>query len=114
MEGVARRGTLWAVVLVAAAALLPASADPAAKRCDEPGERWQRATLAEVGMDAAKVADAVRFATEKNSVAVRVYRYGCLVAEDAPNPEGRAVPGQSFSLAKSVVSMAFGGPGRWG
>lgn len=44
---------------------------------------------------------------------MRVYRYGCLVAEDAKNPESVGVPWQSFSLAKSVVSLAFGEPGRW-
>jgi len=95
---------LGAIVLVA----LSPSLAHAAKHCAEPRARWDRATPAEAGMDAAKVADAVRFATGETSTAVRVYRHGCLVAEDALNPERVGIPWQSFSLAKSVTSMIFG------
>ncbi|HEX6388982.1 MAG TPA: serine hydrolase [Solirubrobacteraceae bacterium] len=95
-----RRGLALVAVLLSCAA--PATAH-AAKRCDEPGMRWQRATPAEAGMDAAKVADAVRFAMRNDSIDVRVIRHGCLVAQD-----GRGVPFQSFSLAKSVTSLVFG------
>lgn len=99
-----------ATMTVAAAMAMVVSTGPAqaAKHCDEPGTRWERATPAEAGMDAAKVADAVAFAQRKTSTAVRVYRYGCLVVEDSLNPESVAIPGQSFSLAKSLVSLAFG------
>jgi CubicO group peptidase (beta-lactamase class C family) len=97
-------------VLLGAAvmAALPAGSAQAARHCAEPGERWERATPSEVGMDAAKVADAVRHATDNNSSAVRILRYGCLVAEDAVNPESVGARWQSFSLAKSVVSLVFG------
>src|SRR4051812_32739534 len=100
-----RLGTLLGAIV--AAALLPATAS-AAKHCEVPGGHWARATPAEAGMDAAKLAAAVQFATSQDSEAVRVYRHGCLVAEDALNPEAVGVPFQSFSLAKSVVSMTFG------
>ncbi len=90
------------------AALVAPSPAQGAKHCDEPRGKWQRATPAEAGMDAAKVAEAVRFASANNSIAVRVLRYGCLVAEDSFNPERVGIPFQSFSLAKSVTSMVFG------
>lgn len=94
---------------VTVATLLCAGDAQAAKHCAEPGERWQRATPAEVGMDAAKVKAAVQHASARGtSSAVRVYRHGCLIAEDALNPERVSLPWQSFSLAKSVVSLAFG------
>ncbi len=99
-----RAALLGAIVLVGVSAA-PAHA---AKHCDEPRTRWQRATPAEAGMDAAKLAAAVRAASASTSVAVRVYRHGCLVAEDALNPERVGIPFQSFSLAKSVTSMIFG------
>jgi CubicO group peptidase (beta-lactamase class C family) len=96
------------LVAVVAALALPAGAR-AAKHCGEPGVRWQRATPAQVGMDAAKVEDAVQYASSRGtSSAVRVYRYGCLVAEDSVNPESVSAPWQSFSLAKSIVSLTFG------
>ena len=101
------------------AALAPGSAQ-AAKHCAEPGARWERATPAEAGMDAAKVADAVRYAIgQRPRSPCASIRHGCLVAEDALNPERVGMPWQSFSLAKSVVSMVFGrawtlGPDRAG
>ena len=57
-----------------AATLLSPGVAQAAKRCGEPHERWERATPAEAGMDAAKVADAVRYASlDGTSSAVRVH-----------------------------------------
>ncbi|WP_406689277.1 serine hydrolase [Saccharopolyspora sp. ID03-671] len=78
------------------------------EQCSEPGAIWQRATPEEAGFDAGKLREAVAFAQAAGSGAVRIYRNGCLVAEDAVNPESRAVPTQSFSVAKSVTSMVFG------
>lgn len=59
-------------------------------------------------MNASRVQAAVAFAQSKTSTAVRVYRYGCLIAEDGVNPESRSTPVQSFSLGKSIVSLTFG------
>ncbi|HLM27050.1 MAG TPA: serine hydrolase [Thermoleophilaceae bacterium] len=102
----ARRG-LW-VVGVLLALLVAAPAAQAAKRCGEPGSRWQRATPPQAGMDAAKVRAAIDYGTVNAGFAVRVYRHGCLVGEDSVNPEGRTGRFESWSLAKSVTAMVFG------
>ena len=80
---------LAALCVVAAAA--PAHA---AKSCQAPRGDWERATPAEEGMDAAKLQDAMDYGTSQLSFAVRVYRRGCLVAEDRealpqPHPDLR-------------------------
>ncbi len=75
-----RRGAL---VLAVVAALVCAPDALAAKRCAEPGaSSWQRATPAEAGMDAAKLADALDDSAQSLSLSVRVFRHGCLVAAD--------------------------------
>jgi CubicO group peptidase (beta-lactamase class C family) len=93
-----------------ALALMPAPAH-AARHCDEPapGPRgWERATPGEAGMDATKLADAMSYGTSQASYAIRVYRYGCLVAEDAFAPANTDAQYESWSLAKSITSMVFG------
>lgn len=96
--------------LSVAATALPGltAADSGAKQCGEPGTNWERATTSEAGFDNQKLQEAVNYATLTGSAAVRVYRFGCLVAEDALSPEGRALPTPSFSVAKSVTSMLMG------
>ncbi|MCT9623967.1 serine hydrolase [Pseudarthrobacter equi] len=84
------------------------AADTGAKQCGEPGNRWERATPSEAGFDGQKLQEAVTKASLDGSAAVRVYRYGCLVAEDALSPEGRALPTPSMSVAKSVTSLLMG------
>lgn len=82
--------------------------DTAAKQCAEPGISWERATPQEAGFDGQKLQEAVTKASLDGSAAVRVYRYGCLVAEDALSPEGRALPTPSMSVAKSITSLLMG------
>ena len=74
-----------------AAGVLGAAASPAAAAvsCPEPGQDWQRATPAQAGMDAAKLQDAMDYGSTQLSFAVRVYRRGCLVAEDRSAPARR-------------------------
>ncbi|WP_455835597.1 serine hydrolase domain-containing protein [Pseudarthrobacter siccitolerans] len=79
-----------------------------AKQCGEPGTRWERATPSEAGFNGEKLQEAVTKASLDGSAAVRVYRFGCLVAEDALSPEGRALPTPSNSVAKSITSMLMG------
>ena len=99
------RATLAAA---AAAALLTAAPAQAAKTCPEPGAEWERAAPAEAGMDAAKLQDAMDYGTSQSSFAVRVYRHGCLVAEDRAAAQNRDTKYESWSLAKSVTSLVFG------
>jgi len=95
-------------VIAALAWVGPASA---AKTCAEPeagAAGWKRATPAEAGMDAAKLQDAVDYATTELSTAVRVYRHGCLVAADRQEALTRQYRSESWSLAKSITSLVFG------
>ncbi|HYH58562.1 MAG TPA: serine hydrolase [Thermoleophilaceae bacterium] len=99
-----RIATAAALTLLFAAA--PATS--AARTCPEPGEQWNRATPAHVGMDGEKLQDAIDYASTQASFAVRVYRAGCLVGEDRLADQNRHTRFQSWSLAKSVTSMIFG------
>jgi CubicO group peptidase (beta-lactamase class C family) len=94
---------LAALCVVAAAA--PAHA---AKSCQAPKGDWERATPAEEGMDAAKLQDAMDYGTSQLSFAVRVYRRGCLVAEDREASHNRTQTYESWSMAKSVTALIFG------
>ena len=98
----------WALPAALAVALTLAAPAHAAKRCEEPAAAWERATPAEVGMDAAGVRRAVNYGTAQNAFAIRIYRHGCLVARDALAPVNREMRFESFSLAKSVTALVFG------
>ena len=95
------------VILLALLAILAAPAQ-AAKTCAEPGDDWERATPADVGMDAAKMQEAIDYGTTQDSFAIRVYRHGCLVGEDRFAPANRDQQYESYSMAKSVTSLIFG------
>lgn len=97
-------------ILIAACVLAAATAPAAgaAKSCGEPGASFERATPQEAGLDAAKLQDAMDYATSQDSFAVRVYRRGCLVAEDRLAPTNRNQAYESYSMGKSVTAMLFG------
>jgi CubicO group peptidase (beta-lactamase class C family) len=100
-----------ALALAAAAALAAAGPAAAAKSCAEPGptsKGWEHAAPADVGMDAAKLQDAVNYAATQASYSLRVYRHGCLVAADANYEHTSESHFESWSMAKSIVSMVFG------
>lgn len=59
-------------------------------------------------MDAAKLQDAMDYGSSQAGFALRVYRRGCLVAEDRAAPSNRTSQYESFSMAKSVTTMMFG------
>ena len=98
------------VTIVAAmcAALFAAPSAHAAKQCAEPAADWERATPAEAGMDPQKLQAAMDYGSSQASFAVRVYRHGCLVAEDRFAAVNRTQRFESWSMAKSVTSMLFG------
>lgn len=100
-----RRHALLAGALAALLAAAPASA---AKTCAEPGDDWERATPAEVGMDAAKLQDAVDYASSQATFATRIYRHGCLVFADRLYERNRNAWYESWSMAKSITAMVFG------
>ena len=104
------RPTMSITATAAAVVAVLAAAPPAlaAKQCSEPGEEWQRATPAEAGMDEAKLQDAVDYASTQATLALRVFRHGCLVAEDRAADQNRNERYESYSMAKSVTALAFG------
>ena len=88
--------------------MAPAAAQ-AAKQCAEPvAADWETATPDEAGMDAAKLHDAIDYATANQAAAVRVYRDGCRVGENGAAGANREVQFQSWSLAKSITALVFG------
>lgn len=90
------------------AALAFAAPAHAATTCDEPGAQWHRAKPADVDMDAAKLQSAIDYGTQNAGFAVRVYRHGCLVGEDRAAAANSRQQFESWSMAKSVVSLLFG------
>lgn len=115
-RGVRIRGAALVAAAVAActglvaAAPAPASPTPLQARnvCGVPGERWQRAYPETVGMDAAKLQEALDYGTSQMGFAVHVYRRGCLVGEDRAAPATADRRYESWSMAKSVSSLLFG------
>jgi CubicO group peptidase (beta-lactamase class C family) len=103
-----RRPLVRRSLLLLPLALLAAASPATAKTCNAPGAAWEHATPAEVGMDAAKLQVAMDDIQQRKTFAVRVFRHGCLVAEDSFASANRSQRFQSWSMAKSVVSMAFG------
>ena len=65
-------------------------------------------------MDAAKLNDALDESGENFSLAVRVFRHGCLVAADPMEATNRNEKYESWSMAKSVTSLMFGRADRVG
>ncbi|MEX2194158.1 MAG: serine hydrolase [Thermoleophilaceae bacterium] len=103
-----RRVGVVSTVVAIACALAAAAPAQAARSCEAPDRRWERATPAEAGMDAAGLRDAMDYGTSQLAFAVRVYRHGCLVAEDGLAELNRNAQYESWSLAKSVTSLVFG------
>jgi CubicO group peptidase (beta-lactamase class C family) len=101
-----------AATLVAAASAIAISAPTtaaAAERCEDPAATdWTEVAPAAAGMDAAKLNDAIAYATANEAQAVRVYRYGCRVGADLLGPVNANQKFQSWSLAKSIVALVFG------
>jgi CubicO group peptidase (beta-lactamase class C family) len=100
-----------AVLVVALCFAMPSigHSEPAVARCSlSDGPSQPTATPESVGMNAAKLEDAIAFALQRNRSSVQVYRHNCLVGAGPDN----AVTGDErwalWSVAKSVVSMVTG------
>jgi CubicO group peptidase (beta-lactamase class C family) len=102
------RPSRFAIVPALMLVFAAAPATSVAETCPEPGEEWHRATPAHVGMDPAKLQSAIDYGSTQAAYAIRVYRRGCLVGEDRLAGQNRNSRYQSWSMAKSVVSMIFG------
>jgi CubicO group peptidase (beta-lactamase class C family) len=79
------------------------------KHCSpQSGRNPERATPAEVGMDAGTLARAMSFAASRNRLNVQVYRSNCLVASGPLNALTGHTPWNIWSVTKSVVSLVTG------
>ena len=102
-----RTGIAIAAALACAAFAAP-PAHAANSRFPEPGTDWKRQSPGAAGMDAAKLQEAMDYGSSNLGFAVRVYRRGCLVAEDRAAPARRNEKFESYSMAKSVTALMFG------
>jgi CubicO group peptidase (beta-lactamase class C family) len=81
-----------------------ASGAAAAVGCGVPGGDWQKRSPAELGLDPAKLQQALDATKQRNTDSVAVYRHGCLAGEErSGDPDQRF---ESYSMAKSVVALA--------
>ena len=103
--GLVRRIAPCAAVL---AALALSSSAHAATACAEPGADWQDVAPSAEGFDAAKLQSAIDYGTANLGFSLRVYRNGCRVGEDRTYPANKETKYESWSLAKSITSLAFG------
>jgi CubicO group peptidase (beta-lactamase class C family) len=87
-------------------ALAAASSASAATSCPLTAGDWQRKAPGEVGLDQARLQEALRYAMDRSTEHVAVYRHGCLVGEAATRAPDFQF--QSYSMAKSVTSIAAG------
>ncbi len=98
-------------VLVASLTLTPvASAAPTQVRCDLPAGSAAPASAApsSVGIDKAKLDDAIAFAASRMRTHIEVYRNNCLIGRGPLNDVTGNTPWNLFSSTKSVVSMLAG------
>ena len=72
------------------------------------GRELARARPEDVGLDGAKLADALQFANDRNRLNVQVFRHNCLVGEGARNAETGKSAWNVWSVSKSVVSLLAG------
>ena len=69
-----------------------AQAAPAVASCGYPGKSWERRAPGRLGLDPARLRQALDFATTRNSASVAVYRHGCLAGESRLDAVTREVP----------------------
>ncbi|MFA5890567.1 MAG: serine hydrolase [Actinomycetota bacterium] len=95
------------VLVIALTSLGTAQADPPTA-CSDPGTAWGTSTPEAVGLDSAKLQDAIDFATSRDSWWFKVIRHGCLVGQERYGPYADKGRWESFSMAKSVTAMLTG------
>lgn len=72
------------------------------------GRDLERARPDQVGLDAAKLTEALQFAAGRNRLNVQVFRHNCLVGEGPRNAETGKTAWNVWSVTKSVVSLLAG------
>ncbi|MGW5451581.1 serine hydrolase domain-containing protein [Nocardia sp. NPDC003979] len=106
------RGVLAGVFVTAlvSATLFAAPAQSApSTTCEVTSARdLERAEPEAVGLDSAKLTEALQFAATRNRLNVQVFRHNCLVGEGLRNHETGKVAWNIWSVTKSVTSMLAG------
>lgn len=102
------RGAVLGGILAACAAVcLPLPAHAAERVCAGPDQTrdWERANPSELGLDGAKLQAALDFGDSRLSQSVLLIRHGCLAGISGNGVANYAQPLESWSMAKSMVSM---------
>jgi CubicO group peptidase (beta-lactamase class C family) len=100
-----------AIVSVLVAAVLAGGALPAHARsasCGFPGATWKAQSSESLGLDAAKLQEALDFATTHSSASVLVLRHGCLAGASRLDPVTSDLQIDGWSMTKSVTALAVG------
>ncbi len=72
------------------------------------GREPARAEPEQVGLDSARLADALAFASTRNRLNIQVFRHNCLIGEGPANAQTGNVPWNIWSATKSIVSLLAG------
>lgn len=79
-----------------------------AASCTTPGAAWPTAAPAEAGLDAAKLQEALDFATTHSSESVLVIRHGCLVGASRLDPVFGEAALDGWSMTKAATALLAG------
>jgi CubicO group peptidase (beta-lactamase class C family) len=100
------------LALLLAIAVMPvvaaASNADAASGCGFPGRTWAKRAPSAVHLDAAKLQDALDFASQHTSVTVLVLRHGCLAGASRLDAITSKVKVDGWSMTKSVTALVTG------
>jgi CubicO group peptidase (beta-lactamase class C family) len=100
-----------AKALVTAAVVVAGLGSGSAARaagCGAPGAAWSQAAPTQVGLDAAKLQDALDFATLHSSETVLVIRHGCLAGSSRLDPVFGDQALDGWSMTKGVTALLAG------
>jgi CubicO group peptidase (beta-lactamase class C family) len=77
-------------------------------RCPNPQGAWEQRAASDLGMDGAKLQEALDWTIPHTTASAAVYRHGCLVGQSSIDPLTGNLPLDGWSMTKSVTSMLVG------
>jgi len=86
----------------------PAGGYTQRRACATPGVDWEQKAPAELGMDEAKLQEALDWANEHLGLSVAVYRHGCLLAQSRLDTLTAEHAFDGWSMTKSVTALLVG------
>ncbi|WP_146175393.1 serine hydrolase domain-containing protein [Paraconexibacter algicola] len=98
------RGALGAAVAACLVTLAGPAAAQAARTCGPPGPTWPTASPAQAGLDQGDLDLALHAYQDRRSFAVRIYRHGCLVAQDTVLGS-TVTQHESWEITSSVLAL---------